>query len=127
MKVLFFDGECVMCNGAAHWVAKQDNSGQIKFASLQGAFAKKHLNGLENQVDSLIFIDDDLVFIKSEAFFELLKYLGAFRFLRILLVFPKGFRDFVYDWVAKNRIKWFGKKDYCEMPPSKFRGRYIPD
>ena len=127
MQILFFDGECVLCNSTAHRVAKLNTTENIHFASLQGNLAHHKLKSLPLNTDSIVFLDNGQVSIKSEAVFEILKYLPSLRWLRILRIFPLKFRDCIYDWVARNRVKWFGRQELCEVPPKEFRGRYLSD
>jgi predicted DCC family thiol-disulfide oxidoreductase YuxK len=127
MQVLFFDGECVLCNSTAHRVAKLNTQQNIHFASLQGKLSLEKLKALPHNIDSIVFLDKDRIYIKSEAVFEILKYLPSLKWLRIFRIFPLTLRDLIYDFVARNRLKWFGKQDLCEVPPKEFRGRYIAD
>lgn len=127
MQVLFFDGECILCNGFAHKVAKLNTTGNLYFASLQSKLAVDNLDHTSLEFNSVVFIDHGHTYLKSEAFFEVLKYIPSLRWLRVIRFLPKRFLDYVYDWVANNRIKWFGKQEYCDVPSKEFRGRYISD
>lgn len=125
MQVLFFDGGCVLCNSAALWVAKRNRPQNLHFASLQGEFAQKNLTNLPPETDSLVFLDNSKLYIKSEAIFELIKHLPNYRWLKFLRIFPLNFRDWIYDLIAKNRIKWFGKAEVCRLPNTEFRSRFL--
>ena len=127
MQVLFFDGQCLLCNTTAHRVAKLNTPENIHFASLQGKLSHEKLKTLPKDIDSIVFLDNDHIYIKSEAVFEILKYLPSLKWLRVLRVFPLSFRDYIYDFVARNRLKWFGTQEICEVPPKEFRGRYLAD
>ncbi len=125
MQVLFFDGECVLCDGIVLWVARKNTLENLKFASLQGTFAKQNLPDLN--VDSIVFLDNHTIYIKSAAILKILPFLPGYRWLRIFGIFPLKFRDYLYDVVARNRFKWFGEKEYCEIPSKELRDRYISD
>lgn len=127
MPVLFFDGECVLCNTIAHKIAERNRSGNIRFASLQGSYAKKLPENLQN-AETLVFMDGDRFFIRSAAVFEILKHLPAWwRWLRIFHFIPRRLADGLYDFVAKNRIRWFGRQADCRIPPPDLRERFIAD
>ena len=127
MQVLFFDGECVMCNSAAYWVARKNGKANIQFASLQSTFAAEKLKDLAPLPDSIVFLDNLSIYTKSQAVLEILKHLQGYRWLRIVRIFPLKFRNSVYDWIARNRIAWFGRQDACVLPSSEYRKRYISD
>lgn len=126
MPVLFFDGECVLCNTVAHKIAKRNPSGSIRFASLQGSYAKEIPENLQD-AETLVFIDGNRFFTRSAAVFEILKHLPAWRWLRILRFIPRSLADGLYDFVAKNRIRWFGRQADCRVPPPGLRERFITD
>ena len=125
MSILFFDGMCVLCNRAAQWIAKHNPSGTLYFASLQGDYARDNLSDDLNKGETLVLIEDGRSFVRSEAIFRVLKYLPAWRWLRIFRFVPRNLTDRVYDWVAKNRFRWFGTQDECTVPPPAFRERFI--
>ena len=115
MQVLFFDGDCVLCNNTVQWVLKKNISKNIYFASLQGQFAKNANLDLPSGTDSIVFMDGAKVFIKSEAAFEVLKHLKNYTWFRVFRIFPLKLRDYVYEYIAKNRKKWFGTQDTCSL------------
>lgn len=124
---MFFDGECVLCNGVARKVAAGNPSGNIRFASLQGAYAGKTLEKDLLTAETLVFMDGDRFFTRSAAVFEVLKHLPAWRWLRVLRFIPQGLADKLYGFVAKNRIRWFGRQTECGILPPGLRGRFIAD
>lgn len=126
---ILYDGHCALCSGAVQTILRLDDQGVFQFAPLQSAFAKTLLAETTLDVaslDSIIAADDSGVYIKSEAFFHIMKLVGwPYRALNALRVFPLGFRDGVYDWVARNRYATFGKHDACWMPQKEWRGRFL--
>ncbi len=126
---ILYDGHCALCSGAVQSILRLDDRGVFQFAPLQSAFAKTLLSEINLQVeglDSIIAVDDSGAYIKSEAFFHIMKLIGwPYQALNLLKVFPLGFRDWIYDWVARNRYATFGKHDACWMPQKEWKGRFL--
>lgn len=118
-SVIFYDGECNLCYKSIQFIIKHDPKKQFLFVSFQSDATAKLLLQLcdKNTVlNSIVLIDDNLIYKKSTAVLFILKKIGGiwglFYFLKIV---PKIFRDFIYDIVAMLRYKWFGKCDICHM------------
>jgi predicted DCC family thiol-disulfide oxidoreductase YuxK len=126
--IILFDGVCNLCNGAVQLVLKNDSRNVFKFASLQSDFAqdflKMHKLPTEN-FGTLILIENDQVFVKSEAVFKIAKYLPKYTWLRIFRFFPIAISDFFYDIVSKNRLKWFGQRESCWLPTKDLKERFL--
>jgi len=126
--ILFFDGICNLCNASVRFVIKRDKEKQFLFASLQSDVAKNillHKNSKIN-MDTIILLDKNKIYTKSDAALLVLKKIGfPYNILYVFNIFPKFIRDFVYDLIAKNRYKWFGKKDYCMIPDKETAKRFI--
>jgi predicted DCC family thiol-disulfide oxidoreductase YuxK len=126
MKILFFDGVCSLCNELVDFALAQKSSEKILFSPLQGETASKMLK--KPNEDSVLFLDEDKLYQKSEAIFRLMQYwpkpfpLGA----RIGLKAPKKITDSVYDWVAKNRLRLFGVKAQCRLPSEEEKSHFLP-
>ena len=116
--IVFFDGYCTLCNNSVDQLMRMDKRRRLRYASLQGKTAKALLPAeLMKDVDSVICLNEGKVFVKSDAAFEVLRVLGgSWAFFRIFRILPKSIRDSIYDWVARNRYKWFGKRDTCRLP-----------
>ncbi|MGK0388376.1 MAG: putative DCC family thiol-disulfide oxidoreductase YuxK [Maribacter sp.] len=127
--VLLFDGVCNFCNQTVQFVIKRDKEGIVHFAPLQSTFGQSQLqkaNLATHDLKTLIFIENGQLYTKSSGALKLSKYLGGVWKLAYILIFiPKPIRDFAYDFIAKNRYKWFGKKDECMLPSPEVRGRFI--
>ncbi|MBU0529835.1 DUF393 domain-containing protein [bacterium] len=111
-------------------VLKRDNKiGKLKFTSLQseiGIELTKKYNIDTNIVDSIVLIKNNKVFIKSSAVLEILKDLPiGWRVFCIGIILPKFIRDWIYDIVAKNRYRIFGKKDECPIPAEDVQDRFL--
>jgi predicted DCC family thiol-disulfide oxidoreductase YuxK len=111
------------------FVIKRDKNAVTKFASLQSAIGQKILlqHQLSNtEFDSFVYIKNNVVFLKSTAALHLMKDIGGvWKLLYAFIIVPKFIRNFVYDIVAKNRYKWFGKKDVCMIPTVELQQRFL--
>lgn len=128
-KIVLFDGVCNLCNGAINFIIKRDPGATIKFASLQGEtgqkLLKKHaINTAET--DSIILIEENRVSVKSTAALRISKSMNkAYPLLYGFMIVPKFIRNAVYDVIARNRYKWFGKKDSCMIPTPELKSRFL--
>ena len=112
------------------FLLKQDNHKKLSFATLQSDFANELIIsgklGFTEAPESVLFYDGKRIYTKSDAVFEALKQSkGRKRWLSYLRLIPKGLRDFVYDIIARNRYKWFGKTDSCMLPPEKWKEQFL--
>ncbi|MDQ0970914.1 putative DCC family thiol-disulfide oxidoreductase YuxK [Neobacillus niacini] len=126
--IILFDGVCNFCNSSVQFIIKRDPTGYFKFASLQSETGQQQLEkyGVSKEIDSLIVIEKQSVYIKSSAALQISRKLtGFWRFFSILRVFPPVFRDYLYDLVAKNRYNWFGKRDSCMLPTAEMKKRFL--
>ncbi|MFD2443612.1 thiol-disulfide oxidoreductase DCC family protein [Bacillus sp. CGMCC 1.16607] len=127
-KIILFDGVCNFCDSSVQFIIKRDPRGNFKFASLQSETGQKLLKqvGLKDEIDSFVLIDDDQYYLKSSAALKVSRNLnGAWSLFSLLTVIPVPIRDYLYDILAKNRYKWFGKKDSCMLPSPEVRSRFL--
>jgi predicted DCC family thiol-disulfide oxidoreductase YuxK len=129
-KIILFDGVCNLCNGAVQFIIKRDHNDMFRFAALQSESGRKLLaerNIDTEDIDSIILIEPNVAYYtKSTAALEIGENLKGLRTLSyILLWLPESFRDIVYDIVAKNRYKWYGKKDSCIIPSEELKNKFI--
>lgn len=126
---ILFDGVCNLCNGAVNFVIKRDKHSYIKFASLQGDKGHQLMrqHNLQTGVfNSFIFIENEKVYTESTAALKVCKYLtGLWPLLYGFIIVPKFIRDGIYKWIAKNRYKWFGKREQCMIPTPETRSRFL--
>ena len=119
MNIVLFDGICNLCNASVRFITRHDRNSSIAFASLQSETAKQLLlkmNFDSQKIDSIIFISNEKIFIKSDAAIEIAKQLNGFPYyLKYFQFIPRPIRDFVYDLIAKNRYRFFGKT--CSLQP----------
>lgn len=127
--IILFDGICNFCNFWVNQLMKFDKKFIFKFAALQSQAGKELLQQhLQTQIDfdSFILISENELFKKSTAALLIAKKLGGFFMLLYPLIFlPRWFRDFIYDIIASNRYKIFGKKDSCRIPSAADRERFL--
>ena len=127
--ILFFDGVCNLCQGSVQFIIKRDKNNLFRFASLQSDKAKELLPAelvSEDALQSLVLIKGDKILTKSTAALTIAKSLsGLWPALYIFLIVPKFLRDVVYDFIARNRYRWFGKKDQCMIPTPDLKLKFI--
>ena len=117
-KIVFFDGVCDLCNGFTDFLIKRDKKRVLKYASLQGNTAKEFLPKIySEQLNTITYLRSGKAYHRSTAVLLILKDMGGlWSVAYILIVFPPFFRDWIYNVVANNRYKWFGKRDACRLP-----------
>lgn len=126
--ILLFDGVCNLCNHSVQWTIRRDTKGLFLFTSLQSAAAAQLLERFDydNNLDSVLLIQDEKLYAHSDVPLEVLWHLGgAWRIFYIFKIVPRPIRDFVYKWIAKNRYRWFGKKNACMIPTPDIQKRFI--
>ncbi len=125
--VLFFDGMCGLCNGFVDLIIRADKKSQIRFSSLQSIFAQSKLHSsLVQDLDTLVVIKNDQVLVKSEAVFAIIEVLGGpYQAFLILRFIPAPLCDHIYDFVAKHRYQFFGKRETCRLPTPEEKSRFL--
>ncbi len=130
--VILFDGVCNLCNSAVQWVIERDEEERLDFASLQSDAARRELlkvmeaNEIDALPDSIVLLDSDGVHVRSEAALRILRVLGSwFLLLRLTVVLPRPVRDAVYNMIARNRYRWFGRRDTCMTPTPGIAARFL--
>jgi predicted DCC family thiol-disulfide oxidoreductase YuxK len=127
-RVILFDGVCNLCNSSVKFILKRDPNGTFKFTSLQGKIGQELLkkHGLKVDVNSFVLMEGERLYLKSEAALRVCKQLNGFwKLFTIFLIVPPFLRDFVYNIVAVNRYKWFGKNESCLLPSHKWKSRFL--
>ncbi|MDB5282077.1 MAG: hypothetical protein JWO06_1152 [Bacteroidota bacterium] len=129
MKVILFDGVCNLCNGLVNWVIDRDTKNQFKFSSLQSAYGQKIIQqfGIAGEyMDTVVLVEDDRAFLRSEAVLRILLHLGyPYKILYGSIIVPKFIRDGIYSFIAKNRYQWFGKRDTCRIPDIRLKSKFL--
>jgi predicted DCC family thiol-disulfide oxidoreductase YuxK len=128
-NIVFFDGICNYCNWFIRFLIKNDSKENLRFSSLQSNFAKRVIEdkNLENDLTTIIFIQDEKIFKKSDAIIRIFLFtnskLKIFGYL--IFIFPRFFRNFFYELFAKRRYSIFGKKEKCMAPEKNISHLFI--
>jgi predicted DCC family thiol-disulfide oxidoreductase YuxK len=127
--IILFDGICNLCNGAVQYVIKHDAEAVFQFASLQSEAGQNLLqqyNLPKNNFNSFVLIEEDKVYTKSTAALKVAKQLnGGIKLLYGFIIVPAFIRNGVYNIIASNRYKWFGKKNECMIPTPSLQSRFL--
>ena len=126
--LILFDGDCNLCNGAVQFVLKRDPTGTFHFASLQSDAGRAALAPLlagRNLPDSIVLLRGNKLHTKSTAALAIARGLRwPWPLLAVFWLVPYPLRNLVYDWIARNRIRWFGKREECWIPRPEWRARF---
>lgn len=118
--IILFDGVCNLCNGAVQFIIERDKKQTFRFASLQSEVGQKYMRqaGLSaDKIDTILLVENDKIHDKSTAALRIAKRLdGLWSLMFGFIIVPPFIRNAAYDFIARNRYKWFGKKDSCWMP-----------
>jgi predicted DCC family thiol-disulfide oxidoreductase YuxK len=124
-----FDGVCNLCNSSVNFIIKYDKNKQFLFASLQSDAAKDlmlHYEIKNLEVASILLIEKEAMYNKSTAVLKIAKHLNyGLKYSYMFIIIPKLWRDYVYDFIAKRRYKWFGKRDKCRLPTFDLKNRFL--
>lgn len=127
-SLILFDGYCHLCSRLVQFILKFDRNKIFLFAPLEsdaGLFWKGKRQ-IPESVDSIILIEETDFLIKSDAVLKIARQLGGlFKFLLIFRAIPRSWRNRVYDLIARNRFRWFGRRESCMMPTKEQRKRFI--
>ena len=125
--IMLFDGVCNLCSKSVQFIIKRDPHNQFLFASLQSEMGKSLLEKHHlSEVDSVVLIKEDMYYMESDAALEICRHLSSgWKLLAILKVIPSSIRDPLYQFVARNRYRWFGKQDSCMLPTEEMKKRFL--
>lgn len=130
-RIVVFDGVCNLCNGFVQFILRHEKSDALLFASLQSESGKDLMNQYNIDpatTDSVVFVDGEKAYIKSRATLRILPFLKfPWNLLSVFKVLPASFRDWIYDHIAKNRYRLFGKRASCYMPTPELKSRFLID
>lgn len=130
--IVLFDGVCNLCNSSVDFILKHDKNERFYFASLQSDFGQellKHFNRDTEDFDTFLYYNPEKskLFDRSTAALYVIPTLNKWylKLGKIGFIFPKFFRDGIYNVISKNRYKWFGRKDTCALTPPELKHRFI--
>jgi hypothetical protein len=129
-KIILFDGVCNLCNTSVQYVIKHDEKDVFRFVSLQSELGQKilkHIGIAEKNIDSIVLYQPGIAYYyKSTAIIEITKSLqGFFNYGLLFRILPTPLRDIVYDYIAKNRYHWYGKKESCMIPTPELKAKFL--
>lgn len=128
-QLILFDGVCNFCDDTVQKIIKADTKNRFVFASLQSTLGQEILQylGINKTTDSIVLYQPGYAYYtESDAVLHIAKQLnGLYPLLQIGKIIPKKLRDIAYNNFAKNRYKWFGKKDECPIPSPEIREKFL--
>jgi predicted DCC family thiol-disulfide oxidoreductase YuxK len=129
-KLILFDGICNLCNEAVVRVIKNDRKNTFVFSALQSETGKKVIDHLKidiSKLDSIILYEPNVSYdIKSTAALKIMNDFGGFwKATQLFLIFPERFRNLIYDYIARNRYKWFGQRESCMLPTPELKIKFL--
>ncbi|WP_040249151.1 thiol-disulfide oxidoreductase DCC family protein [Psychroserpens mesophilus] len=129
-QLILFDGVCNLCNASVLYVIKHDKANRFMFAPLQSEVGKQIIQKFNvdpTKTDSiLLYSEEKGLTVKSTAALHIAKHLSFPRSLMtVFFIVPTFIRNWVYDFVAKNRYKWYGKKDACMIPTPELKAKFL--
>lgn len=118
--LVVFDGYCMLCSRTIDFLLKADKGIKLSYAAVKFPETTSQTTS-----DTVLYIENNKIYSHSEAIIRILyKTGGIYKSAIILLVFPKKFRDLIYNIIAKNRYRWFGRKQQCKMLPNQEANRF---
>jgi predicted DCC family thiol-disulfide oxidoreductase YuxK len=126
--VILYDGVCVFCSRWVRFVASRDQDRRFRFTAIQSDYGRRLAQAFRidpNDPDTNAVIHGGVAYFKSDAALTVLSNLPGWDWVRMVRLVPKPLRDAVYDLVARNRYRIFGKYESCFIPDASFRARVI--
>lgn len=120
---------CNLCNASVQWILKRDRQEQFRFAALQSAVGQQLLqrHGLASEnFDTVVLVQGERIFLRSDAALQIVRHIGGlWAFFYVFKIVPRPLRDAVYNFVARNRYRWFGRREACMLPRPEWEGRFL--
>ncbi|WP_417351994.1 thiol-disulfide oxidoreductase DCC family protein [Flavobacterium alkalisoli] len=129
-KIILFDGVCNLCDSTVQFIIKRDKKDIFRFVALQSDLGEEIVNHIgidKTKTDSIILYEPGTAYYyKAEAAIKIAAQLGGlFTLMNIFTILPKSVSNSVYDYIAKNRYKWYGKKDECMIPTPEMKAKFL--
>ena len=129
-KIILFDGTCNLCDSAVQFIISHDTKDVFRFVPLQSDLGQeiiKYIGIDAKNIDSIILYQPGIAYYyKSEAALEIAKSLGGIYYFGTLFsILPTSFNNYIYDYIAKNRYKWYGKKESCIIPTKELQAKFL--
>ena len=126
--VMLYDGVCNLCNDSVHFVLRRDKAAIFRFAALQSGIARELLApfDIRPELDTIYLIEEGKLYDRSSAALRIMQRLRfPWPLMAVFLIVPKPLRDAVYGWVGRNRYRWFGQTEACQIPDQNVRNRFL--
>ena len=127
--IILFDGVCSLCNSSIHFIIKHDKKNYFRYATLQSEIGKEKLKECtinETQIDSLVLIENNTAYTKSTAVLRIAKHLNKlYPLLYGFMIIPSFIRNIIYNFIARNRYTWFGKRKECMISTDEIKEKFI--
>ena len=126
-KIILFDGVCNLCEASVQFIIKRDTKDVFRFVSIESDLGQKIINyiGIKS-IDSILLYEPGIAYYyKSQAVMRIAKELKGWYFILSYFSFLGKSADFIYDYIAKNRYKWYGKKDNCMIPTPELKAKFL--
>lgn len=129
-KIILFDGVCNLCDSTVQFIIKHDKKDVFRFVAIQSEIGQeiiKHIGIDTAKTDSIILYEPGKAYYyKAEAALNIASSLsGVYSLLGVFKVVPKGLSNMVYDYIARNRYEWYGKKDACMIPTPELKAKFL--
>jgi predicted DCC family thiol-disulfide oxidoreductase YuxK len=128
-RIVLFDGVCNLCTGAVQFIIRRDRRAVFKFASLQSDLGRRlcaEHGGDPDAMQSILVLAGGRLYARSDAALEIAGQLdGPWRLAVVFKIVPRPVRDWVYSIVARNRYRWFGRREVCMMPTDDIVARFM--
>ncbi|MEM1320219.1 MAG: thiol-disulfide oxidoreductase DCC family protein [Bacteroidota bacterium] len=128
-SILLFDGVCNLCNSSVQFILLRDAKAQFHFAAIQSEVGQqllKHFDLGKEELKSLVLIENGRAYLRSTAALRCARHLGsAWPLAYAFVIIPRPIRDAVYNWIASNRYRWFGRQESCMLPRPEWKGRFL--
>ena len=129
-KIILFDGVCNLCDKSVQFIIKYDKKDNFRFVAIQSTLGQEIINYIKidtTKIDSIILYEPSIAYYyKAEAALRIAKQLGGFiSIVSIFLLLPNSFLNLFYDFIARNRYKWYGKKESCLLPTPELKSKFL--
>jgi predicted DCC family thiol-disulfide oxidoreductase YuxK len=129
-KIVLFDGICNLCEASVQYIIKRDKKDLFRFVPIQSELGQniiKHIGIINSSIDSIVFYEPGKAYyLKAEAVLTIvISFGGIYSFWKLFLLIPKSILNTVYDYIARNRYAWYGKKDNCMIPTPEIMAKFL--
>ncbi|MFN7115215.1 MAG: thiol-disulfide oxidoreductase DCC family protein [Saprospiraceae bacterium] len=127
--ILLFDGVCNLCNGFVQFIIQRDPQAKFRFAALQSPVGQQLLQAARmptQELSTVVLWENGRFYTHSDVPLRVVQYLGGlWQLLYVFKIIPKSLRDKLYNWIARNRYRWFGQKESCMIPTPELKARFL--